>query len=325
MFAVAKKYESGGAGPGTISTGRGDHGGKSYGEFQLASKVGTLQRFLDRSGYSKEFSGLTPGSTEFDSKWKELSKDNEFVKSQRQFMVETHVDPLKNSLQKSGIDLGNRSGAVQSMLASVATQYGQGLGKKLITESIGDRKLDDMSDEDIIESVQKHRKESVGRYFKSSSEGVRQSVANRSDREKKDLLALVGQTPQTEGTQFAANRERDSINNSNRERDSINNSNREIQNSNLNDIASKAAREEREFSSSQHTNSRVAEKSEKIEADKMNNQYASVRGPTVIAPQQQTKGLAGKSGGSHSTMGVTRNPESVLHSLLRETYRYGSF
>src|SRR5215204_5365620 len=43
--ALSAKYETGGRGPGTVSTGAGDQGGVSYGYYQMATKMGTVTRF----------------------------------------------------------------------------------------------------------------------------------------------------------------------------------------------------------------------------------------------------------------------------------------
>jgi len=40
LGSLSAKYETSGRGPGTVSTGRGDAGGVSYGSYQLASKLG---------------------------------------------------------------------------------------------------------------------------------------------------------------------------------------------------------------------------------------------------------------------------------------------
>ena len=43
---LSAKYESSGS-PATISSGEGDPGGKSYGRYQLASRMGSVRSFLD--------------------------------------------------------------------------------------------------------------------------------------------------------------------------------------------------------------------------------------------------------------------------------------
>src|SRR5215213_6924104 len=69
---LSEKYESGGRGPGTVSSGKGDPGGVSYGTYQLASKVGRADEFVQKY-YSDEFKGLKGGTDEFTKKWKELA------------------------------------------------------------------------------------------------------------------------------------------------------------------------------------------------------------------------------------------------------------
>lgn len=78
---TSAKHESSGRGPATISTGKGDHGGVSYGTYQLSSKVGTVQKYLSWSHYKNEFSGLMPATPVFDAKWRELAvTDSHLVK-----------------------------------------------------------------------------------------------------------------------------------------------------------------------------------------------------------------------------------------------------
>ncbi|HEY0366030.1 MAG TPA: LysM domain-containing protein, partial [Pyrinomonadaceae bacterium] len=40
LGTLSAKYETGGRGPGTVSTGAGDPGGVSYGSYQMATKMG---------------------------------------------------------------------------------------------------------------------------------------------------------------------------------------------------------------------------------------------------------------------------------------------
>src|SRR6478736_3004866 len=69
---LSEKYESGNRGPGTVSTGKGDPGGVSYGTYQLASKVGRADAFVKRY-YPDTFKGLKGGTDEFTQRWKELA------------------------------------------------------------------------------------------------------------------------------------------------------------------------------------------------------------------------------------------------------------
>ena len=49
LGTTSEHYESAGRGPGVISTGRGDHGGASYGCYQLSSNLGVVQQYITKS------------------------------------------------------------------------------------------------------------------------------------------------------------------------------------------------------------------------------------------------------------------------------------
>lgn len=187
---VAAYFESGGkSGAGVISSGKGDHGGKSYGSFQLASKTGTLQHFLNTSGYGKQFAGMKVGSAEFDAKWKALAKtDPNFAKAQQAFAVQTHYNPQMNKLAKSGLDLSKRGSGVQETIMSTANQYGA--GTDLIVKALKGKDVSKMSDSDIINTIQDYKAKTVNTRFKSSSASVRAGVAKRIEQERKMLLAV---------------------------------------------------------------------------------------------------------------------------------------
>ena len=121
---TSAQYETGGRGAATISSGKGDRGGVSYGSYQLSSKMGTLQEYLDSSPYGKHFEGLAPTSREFNEKWRELARtDPGFAKDQHDFIKKTHYDPQLARLEKSGVDLTDRGPAVQDALWSTSVQF----------------------------------------------------------------------------------------------------------------------------------------------------------------------------------------------------------
>ncbi|CCH48509.1 protein of unknown function [Pseudodesulfovibrio piezophilus C1TLV30] len=74
---LSEKYESGKDGSHAISSGEGDLGGKSYGKYQMTSRHkgevgGRVKEFVTSKDFpwKNEFEGLTPGSAEFDKKWR---------------------------------------------------------------------------------------------------------------------------------------------------------------------------------------------------------------------------------------------------------------
>lgn len=128
LGSLSAKYESGGRGVGTISSGKGDKGGVSYGAHQLASKTGTMAAYL-RSAEGKPFAGyfagLAPGSAAFNARYKEVvaSKGAEFAASQKNFITRTHYAPSAAHAQKLGFKMSNRG--VQEAIYSGSVQHGK--------------------------------------------------------------------------------------------------------------------------------------------------------------------------------------------------------
>lgn len=189
--AVAAKFESGKGGAGTISSGVGDHGGKSYGTFQLSSKQGSVDSFLQKSGYAGQFQGMKVGSKEFDAQWKNLAKnDPKFSEAQNQYASQKYAAPQLAKLQKMGLNTNDR--AIQEMAMSTGVQYGENSG--VLEAALKGKDVTKMSTADIINTVQDYKASSVGTRFKKSSASVQRGVAKRHDgAERQALLSLVGQ------------------------------------------------------------------------------------------------------------------------------------
>lgn len=193
---TSKLFESGKGGAGTVSSGKGDFGGASYGTYQLSSTQGTLQNFLKSSKYGDQFAGLKPGSPEFNAKWKEVAAaDPEFGSSQHDFIKSSHYDPAMSKLKEGGIDLSGRGAAVQDALWSTSVQFGAGNSKKgavsMFQKALGGKDLASMSDQDIVSAVQDYKIANNDKLFASSSDAVRAGTANRAKSEKSRLLALA--------------------------------------------------------------------------------------------------------------------------------------
>jgi hypothetical protein len=190
LGSIATKYETGGRGAGVISTGHGDFGGKSYGKYQLASKQGQVDAFLKSSGYASQFSGMRVGSAEFDNKWKQLANlDPNFGNAQQEYIKNTHYDPQMRKLQKAGIDLTGKGAAVQEAVFSTSVQHGP--NASIIQKALAGKNISGMSDADIVSTIQDYKAANVNTNFRSSSAGVRKSVARRIQNEKQDLLKLA--------------------------------------------------------------------------------------------------------------------------------------
>ena len=191
---TSEKYESGNRGPGTISSGDGDNGGKSYGRYQIETKKGTMNEYLQYSNnYNGHFNGLTPTTPAFDAKWRELAAtDTEaFSKSQHNFIIEHHYMPELQKLEDRGYDFSTRGKAIQDMVWSTSVQYRK-LLPRVIQRAERESGLDfqTATDAEIITAVQNSKLKHVEQDFRSNKPEVRQSVRNRIPREKNSLLHL---------------------------------------------------------------------------------------------------------------------------------------
>lgn len=187
---TSKLFESGKGGAGTVSTGKGDLGGASYGTYQMSSKAGTLQKFLDSSPYGAQFAGLQPGSKEFNDKWKSVaSTDKGFGDAQHDFIKTNNFDPQMAKLSKSGIDLSGRGSAVQDAVWSTSTQFGG--NTSLIQKALKGKDVSKMNDTDVVSAIQDYKIKNNSDLFKSSSDAVRAGTLSRASSEKDKLVALA--------------------------------------------------------------------------------------------------------------------------------------
>ena len=128
---LSKKYKSSGN-PGTISSGYGDAGGKSYGMYQFASNMGVVDKYvawLVANGYwfGEQLSKYTVGSTYFDDVWQFLANSgnrDDFAKSQHDFTKAMYYDKACNLLYDCGYIVSRHSKAMKDVVWSRAVQYG---------------------------------------------------------------------------------------------------------------------------------------------------------------------------------------------------------
>ncbi len=203
LGSVSAHYEANGLNPGTVSSGRGDHGGVSYGIYQLSSKSGTVQEYLGQSSYGQKFEGLTPATTPFNNRWTDVAhSDANFGPDQRDFIARSHFQPRIDELKADGIDLSQRGMAVREALWSTSVQY-RGLARQVFEGALQGRfgtnyqaNLDRLSDKDIVSAIQDYKLDHVDQSFHSSSALVRDSIRDRITHEKQDLVSLAeGRTP----------------------------------------------------------------------------------------------------------------------------------
>jgi murein DD-endopeptidase MepM/ murein hydrolase activator NlpD len=201
LGTLSAKYETGGRGPGTVSTGKGDPGGVSYGSYQMASKTGTVKRFVTQPGFPwlTDFHNLTAGSAPFTACWKRIAaqQTDPFQRAQHDFIKKSHYDLLAAKiLTEDGLDVNKRSRAVQDVIWSTAVQHGgatpivhRAIAKVTVPRS------DRSYDEHLIRAIygERGRKKADGNlaYFSKSSPSVQRGVSNRFKNELQDALAML--------------------------------------------------------------------------------------------------------------------------------------
>ncbi|WP_312310433.1 peptidoglycan-binding domain-containing protein [Stenotrophomonas indicatrix] len=193
---TSARFETDNRGPGWISSGKGDHGGVSYGSYQFASAVGGVDEYLKSSRYADQFHGLKPATEAFSERWKAVAARDEkgFAQEQHDFIQHQYYDVQMDRLKKVGVDLQGRGPAVQDALWSTSVQYRnmtRGVFQNGLKQAYGDDyKLSELSDEQIVRAVQDYKHANVKRHFESSPKQW-DSLRERTLNEKSELVALA--------------------------------------------------------------------------------------------------------------------------------------
>lgn len=198
---LSAKYETGGRGPGTVSTGAGDPGGVSYGSYQMASKMGVPTRFVTQTGFPwlSDFQDLQAGTAPFTACWKRIAaaETDAFQRAQHAFIKRSHYDVLAAKiLHDDGLDVNKRCRALQDVIWSTAVQHGGAtpiVHRALANVSVS--KSDPSYDEQVIRAIyaERGKKKADGNlaYFSKSAPSVQKGVARRFRDELQDALAML--------------------------------------------------------------------------------------------------------------------------------------
>lgn len=202
LGVLSEKYESNGD-PGSVSSGVGDYGGKSYGAWQFSSKMGSLDGFVNwlqnhNYGFYKSLmdarkkDGNTNCGPEFDKVWKKLANDhyNDFYNLQHQYVKENFYDQLLTRLLTTG-DYSKvlSSFAVRNAIWSTVVQHGVG-GAYSIISPLKFEKDPAQFVKKIYAERGRTNSDGVLVHFYSSSPAVQAGVAKRFKNEEKDALQI---------------------------------------------------------------------------------------------------------------------------------------
>lgn len=197
---LAAQFESGKDGIAAIGYDR--HGGTSYGKFQIASRVGTMDnflKFLDSSApdVAKELRTAGPANTgsrngAMPNAWRNIAEKQpeRFEALQDKFIYDSHYKPALEAVAKNTpLDENRISSAMQEVLWSTAVQHGPAGAARIFgraAEMTG-KSQGAAYDKKMINNVYDIRAEQFG----SSTESVQDAVRNRLQREKKLALNMV--------------------------------------------------------------------------------------------------------------------------------------
>lgn len=192
LGAISKRFESGRGGVATISSGKGDPGGKSYGEFQLASKTGTLQSFLESSEgkpFAEKYNLRTAdiGTEEFDKNYRIAASEDttKFAAAQKAFITRTHYEPVKNLAQQMGFNVNDRR--VQEALFSQSVQHGFAGNRKILEAAASSAKG---TPEEQVRAIYKARSEYVSGQTQIPQQ-TREAILGRYEAEQAAVQQIV--------------------------------------------------------------------------------------------------------------------------------------
>jgi len=183
--------------------GYDSRGGTSYGQYQIASKTGTMDYFLrflddkapDIAGKLRSAGPADTGgrSGRMPATWKAVaaSDPRRFEALQHEFIRSNNYSPAAKSIVlTTGVDVTRRSYALREVLWSTAVQHGPGGAERIFTQAI--EKAEAMPpgqdfDKAVIEEVYRIR----GQKFFRHNKRIREAVLSRFQDEKTTAIALL--------------------------------------------------------------------------------------------------------------------------------------
>ena len=194
LGSLSAHYESGKRG--SEAVGFDSTGGTSYGKYQIATRTGTMNKFMNFLKTSnpaayQRLAAAGPADAgkggRFAQEWQALAKEGALGTSEHDFIKKTHYDVGMQGIKGEGLQkmLGGNK-ALQDVMWSTSVQHGGGGASNIFNKVY----KEGMSESDLIKAVYSER----GTRFGSSSANVQQSVRNRFVGEQQNALAMLGST-----------------------------------------------------------------------------------------------------------------------------------
>ncbi len=200
---LSSRYESGGA---IDCIGYDKKGGTSYGQYQIASKTGTMDNFVtfleDKApDIAERLKSAGPADTggrtgRMPETWKQIAAEDatRFEALQHEFIRANNYSPAAKSIVlTSGVDVNTRSHALREVLWSTAVQHGPSGAERIFSkaiETVENSQSGQDFDKAVIEEVYSIRQ----RQFGSHGRRIREAVQARFKDEKNTAIALLADT-----------------------------------------------------------------------------------------------------------------------------------
>ena len=187
--SLSRQYE---AENNPAAVGYDSAGGASYGLYQIATKPGTMNEYLQFLGNSNNLKyknyaillnkaggneGASNRTAEFIKTWKKLADDDYFSSSQSEFIGKNRYERILERIQDiKGLNLEKRHPVVSDVIRSMAVQHGS--ANIPIHNALGTNSdISSWSDKDIINSLYDARTEYV-KGLQNMDLSIKQNILN---------------------------------------------------------------------------------------------------------------------------------------------------
>lgn len=160
------------------------------GKNRKTSKDSPLESYIKYSKFKSFFENLTPATSSFDSKWREIASSNpsEFRDDQRNFIKKSYYEVMVSNLLSKGLDLTKFGPAVQDLIWSTALYVGPNRTDVFL---IPLKDKSELSEKDIVNLVCQYKIINYKTFSKAPTETSFNASLSRFRTEKSSLQSLI--------------------------------------------------------------------------------------------------------------------------------------
>jgi hypothetical protein len=189
QFETGKYGDAANFGVATISSGKQDSGGKSYGEHQIASRTGTLKEFInspEAAAYRGRFGKAKLASPQFDQIYKQIANEDPtaFAEAQRKFLSRTHYEP--NLRMATALGYNTQDPRFQEAL------WGGSIQQRGYTKGI-------LQNPKMLATIGQSTEDQVMSYARAKGDFMKKYPKMYANRFLPEAQAILGQDPQIPG------------------------------------------------------------------------------------------------------------------------------